>query len=259
MLRIFFALFLTCVLNASAMTFTVGVENVDYYPHYAVRHGEYVGYARDLLDKFAAINGYKFKYVILPIRRLSVAFLRDHAIDFKFPDNSNWAPQFRANQPVIYSLSVIDVVEGAMVLPQRKARDLSEVKVLGTILGFTPLPYLDQIKRGSIKLSENANFVGLIQQVLLGRVDAAYIDVAVGEEILMEMRRPGALVYDPSLPRSSSKFTLSTLEHADIIRQFNKFLYQEKNFQIRLCEKYQMKCRWKPSTSGKKANRLHNR
>jgi polar amino acid transport system substrate-binding protein len=243
MIKLFLASCLMCILNASAATYTVGVENIDYYPHYAVRKGQYIGYSRDLLDKFSAVSGHQFTYLILPVKRLSFAFLKDHSIDFKFPDNRNWAPELRGNQRVIYSNKVIDAVEGAMVLPQRKGNDSAEIKILGTILGFTPVPYLEHIQRGTMRLSENNDFPALIQQTLLGRVDAAYINVEVGEEILStKLHRPGALVFDPNLPNKTSSFSLSSIEHADIIEQFNKFLASEVFFQIQLCKKYRMKC-----------------
>jgi polar amino acid transport system substrate-binding protein len=230
-------------LNASAATYTVGVENIDYYPHYAVRKGHYVGYARDLLDRFAAVSGHQFKYVTLPVKRLSVAFLKDQALDFKFPDNPQWVPELRTDQRVIYSNKVIDVVEGAMVLPQRKGHDPARFKILGTILGFTPVPYLADIQRGAIRVSENNDFDGLMQQTLFGRVDAAYINVEVGEDILAtKLHRPGALVFDPNLPHRISSYSLSSLHHADVIQQFNKFLSDTTSFQAKLCKKYRMKC-----------------
>ena len=243
MSRLILTLCLTSVLNAQAATFTVGVEKIDYYPHYAIRNGEYVGYTRDLLDHFAARHNHEFRYVILPIKRLSLAFLKDHTIDFKFPDNSGWVPALRGQQAVSYSNKVIEVTEGAVVLPHRKGRGPGEIKVLGTILGFTPVPYLDRIQRGKIRVSENADFPSLLHQVLIGRVDAAYINVDVGEEILAtKLKRPGALVFDPSLPQVVSSFSLSTLKHPDIIQQFNKFLASETAFQAQLCKKYNMKC-----------------
>ncbi len=242
------------ILNASAASYTVGVENIDYYPHYAVRNGQYVGYARDVLDRFSAVSGHQFKYVILPVKRLSIAFLNDHSIDFKFPDNRHWVPELRANQRVFYSNRVIDAVEGTMVLPQRKGQDRSSIRILGTILGFTPVPYLEEIQRGTIRVSENNDFVGLMQQTLLGRVDAAYINIEVGEEILAtRLNRPGALVFDPKLPNKSSGFSLSSLEHADIILQFNQFLADEISLQTQLCKKYKMKCVDEASAAARRA------
>ena len=45
---------LICALSpAHAEEYTVGVENIDYYPLYAKRDGTYSGYARAVLDEFA--------------------------------------------------------------------------------------------------------------------------------------------------------------------------------------------------------------
>ena len=47
----------------------VGVELQPYQPYSDVENGEYRGYARDLLDAFAAEYGYRFVYMPLPVRR----------------------------------------------------------------------------------------------------------------------------------------------------------------------------------------------
>jgi len=49
----------------------VGVELQPYQPYSDVENGEYRGYARDLLDAFAAEHGYRFVYMPLPVRRLT--------------------------------------------------------------------------------------------------------------------------------------------------------------------------------------------
>lgn len=229
--------------RALAGTYTVGVESIDYFPHYAVRDGRYIGYARDLLDQFGRIYGHQFVYVMLPVRRLGVAFLKQHNLDFKFPDNPNWATDLRANQKLFYSETVIDVTEGALVLAERKGRASGEVQVLGTVMGFTPWPYRERIDQGLIRVSENPSFEALIRQVLLRRVDAAYVNVEVADEILRtKFHRPGALVFDPDLPHATSGFRLSTFQYPGVVRQFNEFLNKEKALQSKLCTKYRMKC-----------------
>jgi len=51
----------------------------------------------------------------------------------------------------------------------------------------------------------------------------------------------GRLVFDPTLPYSSSAFSLSTIQHPEIIQQFNDFLAKEPALQTQLREKYGMK------------------
>jgi len=245
MLRILFRLLLILCAGhvyAASTTFKIGVEDIDYYPHYAVRQGQYVGYARDLLDAFAAHNGYQFEYVILPVKRLYSAFLVDRSVDFKFPDNPHWTPDQRAGIPVYYSSSVINVTEGLMVLPENEGRSLSSVKDIGTILGFTAWPYLAEVNRGAIKVHENPNFEGLLRQVLSGRVDGAYINIEVANNLIGDkLKMTGRLVFDPNLPYASSTFSLSTIQHPDIIEQFNDFLIKESALQAQLRDKYGMK------------------
>lgn len=230
-----------CIGNAYADTFKIGVEEINYFPHYMANHGEYTGYARELLDAFAAQNGYKFEYVILPIKRLSATYFDEQLLDFKFPDNPNWMPGLREGKNVYYSDTVISVTEGLMVLPKNKGKGLGAIKNIGTIIGFTPRPYQEQINNGSIKVYENPSFDGLIRQALIGRVDAAYIDIEVGSSILdRTFKLPGQLVFDPDLPHVLSRFSLSSIAHPDVIRQFNDFLTKEKTLQSTLKEKYGM-------------------
>ncbi|WP_338064006.1 hypothetical protein [Marinobacter fuscus] len=60
------ALFIS--MNCSAETYTIGVEQADFLPHYGVdEQSSYQGFARDVLDMFAEHAGVTLVYKPLPV------------------------------------------------------------------------------------------------------------------------------------------------------------------------------------------------
>lgn len=76
--------------NSFAGEFTIGVENLSYYPHYTMESGQYEGFARDILDSFAKAKGHKFIYKPVVVSELTKDFINGK-VDFKYPDNQYWA------------------------------------------------------------------------------------------------------------------------------------------------------------------------
>lgn len=209
---------------ADAARYVVGVEELDYFPVYALRDGAYSGAAREILDAFAADAGVAFTYQPLPIKRL-FAELAGGGIDFKFPDNPHWNTEAKAGKPVTYSAPVIAYVDGVMVKPERRGKGLEGFRTLGTVTGFTPFAWLKVLESGKVRLVENAQMKALQRQVLADRIDGAYASVAVATHILdNDLNQPGALVFDPSLPHSKDAYFLSTTRHPALIERFSGWL-----------------------------------
>ncbi len=221
-----------------AKEYTIGVENLDYLPYYSGINDEYKGYAKELLDAFGEKKGYTFKYKTMPVRRLFKSLLNE-SVDFKFPDNPYWQGDMKKEKAVLYSETVVKTLDGVMVIPKRKGKGIDELKILGTVMGFTPWPYKEMIDKGKIKVSENSNFQGLIRQVIKGRVSGAFLNPVVTDYQLNNiLKMPGKLVYDPELPFNKSDYLLSTIKHQVVIDSFNKFLTENKDFIQRLKDKY---------------------
>lgn len=213
---------------AQQKTFTVGVEDLEYYPQYSHTGNQVTGFGRELLDAFAKSKGYKFEYKMYPLSRLSLEAFKFQSLDFKYPDNSYWEPALRKHAKVIYSNPVMPYIDGVLVLPQNKGRGIKELKVLGTMTGFTPWNYLDLIKDKRVTVFENDSFVSLLKQVTLKRVDGAYVNVEVAKYQLREvLRQPDALVFDPDLPHTRDFYYFSTVKHPAIMKEFNEFLAKE--------------------------------
>lgn len=227
--RLAVALLALCVLavgpaRAERRDLVVGVEELDYFPNYAVKNGEYVGAAREILDAFAQARGYALTFRPLPIKRL-YAELMTGGIDLKFPDNPQWAGDLKRDRPITYSRPVIAYVDGVMVRPEHYGKGSGHVRTLGTVSGFTPFAWLDLIRDGKVAVKENPRMDLLIRQVAVGRMDGAYASVAVGNYSMdHEMEMPGALVFDPGLPHSRDAYRLSSVRHPEVVAEFDAWM-----------------------------------
>jgi polar amino acid transport system substrate-binding protein len=227
-------------INNHAKDLMVGVENIDYYPIYSVKGGQYQGYARDLIDHFAETYGHTVSYKPLPIKRLFREFLSEK-IDLKFPDNKYWAGDEKKGKNIVYSDAALEYIDGALVIPGRLGQDKSNIKKLGVIRGFTPWEYLDDINKGDIKTQENNKLSQLMKMAQSNRVDAVYFNILVARYFLKHSDFDKNLVmYDDSLPHTQNYYYLSSIKHPDVIAQFNEYLQQENIFVNELKKKYEL-------------------
>ena len=99
----------------SEQTYTIGVEQAEFLPHYSGdAQGNYQGFARDLLDSFAAQSGMRLVYKVLPADELLPALL-GRRVDAKYPDNPNWSGPAKAGHRLHYSQAVVNYVDGVMI------------------------------------------------------------------------------------------------------------------------------------------------
>ena len=221
--------------------YTIGVEATDYLPVSKGDTGEYKGYARDLLDAFATKYGHQFTYKPVPVARLYDEFLVKKSVDFKFPDNGYWAGDAKKGITLSYSKGLVSVTDGTLVLPANKGKS-SSLSKLGTLRGFTPFPYLDQIKDKKVTVAEANSADAAISMGEAGRVEGVYMGILAANYVMTEvMKKPGILVFDDKLPKSTGDFSLSTIAHADVIKQMDEFLVKEKDTVTKLKAKYKIK------------------
>lgn len=228
-----FALLLSLsVLPAAAQEeIRVGVELQPYPPYSEVVNGEYRGYARDLLDTFAAAQGYRFVYTPLPVRRLLSEFLAGR-VDLKFPDHPQWNADQKAGHAIHYSHPAAPYIDGMLVKPEHFGQGQQRIELLGTQNGFTPWPYLTDIRAGRIRLIQANQIESLLRMASNGRVDAVYLNPKV---VAHQLRRMGmaadSLVYDPTLPHVEDHYYLSSIRHQQLIEAFNRFI-DERSEQV---------------------------
>jgi hypothetical protein len=221
-----------CILATSISSakteYTVGVQGLTYKPYSYISSGEYRGIFRDLLDQFAAENNITFKYVAFPIPRLYIEFYNDK-LDFKLPANPYWQADIKKqkNFKIYYSKPIYQYTDGVMTL-ESKAKN--KIKVLGIISGFTPREYLERIAAGDVIKKENPNIKGLLEQTIMGRVDGAYTNIAVGKHYLNNiLNKKDALVFAEEQAHTRSNYHMSTMRHPEIIKKLNEFLERNKD------------------------------
>jgi len=113
--------------TALAQSYVVGVEDLPFAPHYSLdAQGDYRGFAREVLDAFAADSGISLSYKALPVEQLLPALQRGE-IDFKYPDSPHWAQAQKAGMTLHYSQAVVDYVDGVLVAPQRQGQALEGI------------------------------------------------------------------------------------------------------------------------------------
>lgn len=210
--------------DVKAETLVVGVENIEYLPHYNWDGENYTGFGADLLAAFAADSGYDLQFKALPITRLMQAVVSGD-VDLKYPDNAYWSSDLKNEVTMSYSDVVVAAIDGVMVLPAKQGQPVEEINKLGTVLGFTAYSWLDRINAGKVELAENSNFVGMVRQALAGRIDGAYANQDVVRRVLRELgKEEEALVFDESLPHSVSNYHLSSSTRGDVVAAFDNWL-----------------------------------
>lgn len=247
-------LLLSVALAGSAVakdTFVIGVEDLDYYPHYQFKGSELKGFSRDVLDRFAADKGYTFHYVAMPVKRLHRA-MRDGKIDFKYPDNPEWLHQDGSQQKTYYSRPLVGSRIGVAVRPHLLGK--GKIETLGVPLGFIALEYQEAQEKGNVTFKYDADFSLLMQRAIMGDLDAVYGDQAVINYHLMnnkqklERLRDSAnriaawkdrkLTFDESRPHSIHKFSISTLRYRNVIAEINEWVAQNRQMLQRLRKFY---------------------
>ncbi|MCO6059589.1 transporter substrate-binding domain-containing protein [Pseudomonas sp. MOB-449] len=227
--------------GALAQTYVIGVEQQSFQPHYWMSdQGEYQGFARDLLDLFARDAGLDIQYQALPVNQLTKHLLNG-SIDFKYPDNSNWAGDLKGGKNIRYSLPVVEYVDGVLVAPKRQGQGVDQLGRLAVVDGWTPWTYQDRIDAGQTQVVHSDDLGQMIKQAMKQEADGAYYNVVVATYYLDNIRaRPGALVFDPKLPHTRGTFNLSSLKYPELIARFDRFLAEHRQEVDALKARYQV-------------------
>jgi len=218
--------------------YKIGVENIDYYPHYAFGHKKN-SFTKELLESFFNANNIKYEFVALPLKRFNQWYLKD-SIDFKYPDNAMWRTGESKSLPITYSSSVIKSTAGSVVQADYLNRGREKVKRLGTITGFTSALWLDKLENREIEILNDTAVLSVIKMATHGLVDAINLDYSVVNYHLNNLNQNKLLLMDPTLPNQKINFYLSTIKHKNIILKFNDFLKNNNMLIDKLKKKYQI-------------------
>lgn len=209
-------------------TYTIGVQDLtNQLPYSSYINGEYAGLARDILDLFAEKSGYRFIYKAYPIKRLYNLYLGGE-LDFKFPDNPKWMTDKKTVLDIHYT-EMLEFVDGLIVNNDCLGDDLSTVKKIGVPQGFTPSPYLTEIKKGNIKIYYNNNYPGLLKQLIHRKLDAVYMDIfSIYYNNFFDDHYNKIMSFDTDKPYISGYFCLSSFQHTHILEELKTFLKNNK-------------------------------
>lgn len=228
-------------------TFTVGVQEFYYPPHYYMEAGRYSGFGRDVLDLFARHRGYRFIYHPQPYIRNVVELLGGKS-DFQYPDNINWLVEMKSTHEIFYSDGVVGYMDGINRHKEDLGKPLSDLKRLAMPIGWTAKDYEPLVEAHQLSINEVASVEAVIGMLLKRRVDGVYLNADVVNYHFASIGREGDVSIDPSLPYSFGHFSLSTKKHPKIILEFNQFLIDQAQAVAELKQKYRFKYEVDPAT-----------
>lgn len=229
-------LLIVFTLNVHAKRYVIGVQDTSYYPLYDFPNPSF---SKDLLDAFAASRGYIFDYLPLPTKRINHWF-NESNIDFKFPDNSRWLIGLSIQERVKYSDPIIELIACTLVHRENQYIAKSDIRKLGTLLGFHPTLWLEQIAQGQTVLVESPSTLNIVRQTVLGSVDATNIEPNVVFHHLRLLKQESALTIAKNIYYETYNYHLSTIEHEDVLKEFNVFLKDNRDLIERLKKQYKI-------------------
>jgi len=208
-----------------AQEFIIGVEEVSYYPlfDFSATDTSKPSFSRDILKEFFEQHNYSYRFIALPIKRFN-KWYEDKGIDFKFPDNARWRDDTYNKLNITFSRPVIKLMAGSYVLKSNAKYRREDIKKLGTIFGFSPTLWFDKLKSKELELIEENTPFGIIKHILHGNVDATNIDANVIRHNLKLVEKPKAIVLNTNIYHEVFSYHLSSIEHPEIIKQFDTFI-----------------------------------
>ena len=223
---------------SQAASYVIGIEEIDYYPHYDFSRGQERGYFVDLIRLFSSHSGHKFKFEPLPVKRLYHS--ATSGIDLIYPDNPKWLQYIEAGVPKHYSLPVIYTLGSTLVRPEHQHIQLTQFRTLANIHGFVPTKWLalqNQYQYRIVDVPDVASALGL---VLKGRLDGASIEYNVAQHYLRSIKQQEQLVIGELLPFTQLPFLMSSVKHPQLLSEFNLFLQEKAAEVAALKRRYQL-------------------
>ena len=206
--------------------FTIGVQQLEYLPYSHIKHNEYRGVMRIILDKFAQEHGYRFVYEHFPINDL-YRNLKTGRIDFKMPDHPNWAKHEKKGAEFIYSRKGIPAIDGVVTLNKNQHLTAPQLRSVGKISGFT-LESLDRLKhRKEIKVYEGNSLKQLLGLLSQERINGVYCNAIVARHFGKNLLGTDFLT-NRNLPFVEFEYRISTIRYKKVVEQFDVFLKRNK-------------------------------
>ena len=219
-----------------AADYLIGIEQINYYPHYDFSKGQKRGYIVDLIQLFSDKSGHRFKFVPLPVKRLYQAA----EVDFIYPDNPLWRQYQEPGVQKYFSEPVIFTLGSTLVRPQQQYISLQQFRSLAVIHGFVPTKWLELQPQYHYRLVDVPDVSSALGMVLKNRLDGASVELNVAQHYLRSRQQQDQLVIAEHLPFTQLPFLLSSVKHPALVAEFNQFLLQHATQVQSLKQKYQL-------------------
>ncbi len=226
------------VLAAGTTKVRVGVEQIDYYPHFDFSSATPRGYFYELMQLFAKETGIELQFVPLPVKRLYQE--AEDSVDLVYPDNPRWQKYMVVNLQKHFSNPVEMNLGTTMVLAAKRDITLPRFRSLAIIHGFTPTRWIELQGQNRYKFVEVADVDSALGLVLKGRVDGALVEYHVAQDFMAKHQLQGTLVVGSQLPYTEFPFLLSSYNRPDLINAFNQFLEKHAAQVAQLQRKYHL-------------------
>jgi len=227
---------------AIAETVKLGTEDILYFPLHGRENNlsdEFSGFAREFFDEFSTQTDVNIVYVPQPIKRIYKSLMVDQSIDLKFPDNPGWRSTYKEEISLIYSDPIIQFTDGVMIKTANIDSSSFKLDILGSIRGFTPVPYLKQIASGALQLIEFSNTSELLLAVANDKIDGAYLNIDVAAHQMKQLfNNQSTLTFAKKLPFSKDYYYLSTINEKAVILKFNAFMKKNAALKKSLLKKF---------------------
>lgn len=240
-LLVFSSLFITTGFS-TAETFIVGAQNIHYYPHYDFTSNRDKGLAWAILQAFADYSGHDFIYHAMPIVRLQRE-LKKGSVDFVYPDNPNWYNPVTNADEKYFSAPIVESFGGTITLKSNQGADIDQIEYLGIPKGFTPVRWQQRIEEQTTHLVQESNIENLLFYVQSGKIQAASMEFHVMQYYSERIPELTDLTLDLSLPHKEVGFMLSTINHPELLQQFNVFMQEKQELIEQIKQRYGIKSR----------------
>jgi len=212
------------VFSCEKKVYTIGVQAIDYTPHYNFVTENKENLFIEFVDWLSQKTGCDFQIKPLPIKRLKLAFEQQNDIDFIYPDNPNWHDNTsNVTDKRIYSLPIAKALGGTMVKEANKKVLLNEFELLAFPRGFTPVAWLSLHQEYEIKFREVTDAKAALLMVQSSRVDGADIEYNVAQYIIKKYNL-SSMVLAENLPFTPTDFHLATLTQPVMMKVINTLL-----------------------------------
>ena len=209
--------------NTARKTYSVGVEDIDYFPFFTPKETSIPpGFMIDLLTLFKNHADIELEFVYLPISRFPDWYRADN-IDFRVPDNPIWSIE---SDKLVLSDPILNMTTDLVTTPDKQDWPFDSFKRIGSLSGFEPSPiWEDRLNSNEVTFVYDSSTKLLVQMLKKGLIDGLDIDYAVavhyGELLGYSEETFVRASKAPDLPFN---YHISTKNYPDVISSFNLFL-----------------------------------